>query len=138
MSVDIFGVFKSPFERPPSVDIHVWAGFPKFSLYYHDSLFFHGPDLFFEKYYTCVSIRAHHKGVVRAPVTHFRRRHQLQLGGYLRSDGKGFPCAFTIHHSPPRICMVRPPAFVFGGGFFTPRRVLTWFVCGRHVHIHPA
>eukprot|EP00903_Cladosiphon_okamuranus_P015503 g14313.t1 len=56
-------------------------------------------------------VRPHREGVVRAPVTHFRRRHQIQLGGYLRSDGKGFPCAFTIHHAPPRISMVSVYSF---------------------------
>ena len=45
---------------------------------------------------------------MRAPVTHHRRRRQIQLGGYLRSDGKGFPCTFTLHHAPPRISMVTP------------------------------
>eukprot|EP00752_Nemacystus_decipiens_P011704 g10386.t1 len=60
-------------------------------------------------------VRPHREGVVRAPVTHFRRRHQIQLGGYLRSDGKGFPCAFTIHHAPPRISMVSVYSFSADG-----------------------
>lgn len=60
-------------------------------------------------------IRPRREGVIRAPVTHFRRRHQIQLGGYLRSDGKGTTCAFTIHHSPPRISMVSVYSFSADG-----------------------
>ncbi|CAN0382944.1 unnamed protein product, partial [Laminaria digitata] len=55
--------------------------------------------------------RPHREGVVRAPVTHFRRRHQMQLGGYLRSDGKGYRCTLTIHHAPPIISMVSVYSF---------------------------
>ncbi|CAN0525434.1 unnamed protein product, partial [Ectocarpus sp. 12 AP-2014] len=60
-------------------------------------------------------VRPHREGVVRAPVTHFRRRHQIQLGGYLRSDGKGYACAFTIHHAPPRVSMVSVYSFSSDG-----------------------
>ncbi|CAN0102753.1 unnamed protein product, partial [Ectocarpus fasciculatus] len=60
-------------------------------------------------------VRPHREGVVRAPVTHFRRRHQIQLGGYLRSDGKGYACAFTIHHAPPRVSMVSVYSFSADG-----------------------
>lgn len=51
-------------------------------------------------------IRPRREGVVRAPVTHLRRRRQIPIGGFLRSDGKGKVCEFTIHHAPPRISMV--------------------------------
>lgn len=63
-------------------------------------------------------MRPRREGVIRAPVTHFRRRHQVQLGGYLRSDGKGKPCTFTIHHAPPRISMVRRFSLPSGSFFF--------------------
>ncbi|CAN0106942.1 unnamed protein product, partial [Discosporangium mesarthrocarpum] len=46
------------------------------------------------------------EGVVRAPVTHLRRRHQIKHGGFIRSDGKGKLVAFTIHQAPPRVAMV--------------------------------
>ncbi|CAN0003538.1 unnamed protein product, partial [Phaeothamnion confervicola] len=44
--------------------------------------------------------------VVRAAVTHSLRRHQAGVGGFLRSDGKGKPFKFVVHHAPPHVTAV--------------------------------
>jgi hypothetical protein len=32
--------------------------------------------------------------------------HNRDIGGFLRSDGKGIPVTFFIHHAPPRVTTV--------------------------------
>ncbi|CAM9246913.1 unnamed protein product, partial [Chrysoparadoxa australica] len=59
-------------------------------------------------------VRPNRQGVVRAPVTHFRRQLR-NVGGFLRSDGKGKPISFEIHHAPPRITTVAVYAIGVGG-----------------------
>lgn len=51
-------------------------------------------------------MRPHREGVVRGNITHFTRGRKGECGGYLRSDGKGLPVTFTIHHAPACVTFV--------------------------------